>query len=274
MGPSLPNAHNWDRIGRVVKHVENQLHYGSPDLPPIPLNRDVPPVRGFLLQNIYGGGSGICRLAYQAASPNTTQVSIIGVNYAVGSQFKLALFGTPLVGSNPQPTQLFLTNPISVTTSAAALSNLLLLTAISSSLAVSSQDFGVELGNPVSDANLVLNALQKQPEVNFLVSPPESFVGSWIITVTGALATQYNQLNFQVVQDTQALMTGLSAIVAQPIVTLASEEVETVWDLYERPIDYPWVAGSLVVAISFPGLGYGIIGSNFRNQSISLPPAS
>lgn len=262
------------RLGKVLDWAEIQMGLASSERSPEALpGRMLPPVRGFLLQNVYSGGSGVLMLAKRLLVPNATQVNIIGKNYVPQSSFKLTLLGTPKNNPNPSQRQIFTTGPISVVSRAEELSHILLVAGQAANLPVNTSDFNVVLGNPVPSADLVrLPDPTKQPEVDLTKSPPESYVGSWVIYLTGVLTNQYNDLVFAVKQDNTAFMRGMSAITARPTVDIPSNTPQVVWDVNGRPVDYPWTAGSLCVAIHFVGLGYGIINTDFRNLSITIPP--
>lgn len=261
------------RLAKVMAWAERQMGLDSAEGPPEALpGRTLPNIRGFLLQNVYSGGSGVMMLAKRLAVPNATQINIVGTNYVPQSSFKLTLMGTPKNVRNPAPQQVFTTLPISVVTKAADMSALLLLAAQTANLPVNASDFNVALGNPVPSADLVqLPDPKNQPEVDLTTSPPESYVGSWVIYLTGILTNLYTNLNFVILQDNTAFMRGLSAIVAKPMVDVPSNTPQIVWDVNNRPMDYPWTAGSLCVASHFVGIGYGLMNTDFRNQAISIP---
>lgn len=254
----------WARIQMGLRTAES-----APEALP---GRVLPNIRGFLLQNVYSGGNGVMMLAKRLLVPNATQVTIIGTNYVPNSTFKLVLKGTPKNTQNPASTEIFTTDPISVVTSAKDLGLALYSKAQSTNLPVGPNDFLVALGNPVPSAHLIqLPDPKTQPEVDFTKSPPESYVGSWVIYVTGVLANQYSNLYFETKQDSTAFMRGMSAIVARPMVDVPSNTPQIVWDVNNRPKDYPWTAGSLCVASHFLGIGYGLMNTDFRNLAISIP---
>lgn len=261
------------RLGRVMAWVETQMGLASAEQAPESLpGRTLPNIRGFLLQNVYSGGSGVMMLAKRIPVPNATQVTIIGRNYVDLSSFKLTLMGTPKNRTGALAKELFTTAPISVVCKADALSYALLVAAQGQNLPVNASDFNVALGNPVPSADLVILPDPKaQPEVDVTKSPPESYVGSWVIYLTGVLTNQYSDLKFVIKQDSTAFMRGLSAITAKPMVDIPSNTPQVVWDVNNRPQDYPWTAGSLCVASHFIGIGYGLMNTDFRNLSITIP---
>ena len=261
------------RLGRVMDWAEGQMGLSSAERPPESLpGRTQPNIRGFLLQNVYSGGSGVMLLAKRLAVPNATQVCIVGVNYVPQSSFKLTLKGIPKTQPSSPVLELFTTGPISVVSKAADLSYQLLVAAQAANLPVSPSDFNVSLGNPVPSAALVrLPDPTKQPEVDMTKSPPESYVGAWIIYLTGILTNQYTELSFIVKQDSTAFMRGMSAITSKPMVDIPSGTPQIVHDVNNRPQDYPWTAGSLCVACHFIGIGYGLMNTDFRNLAIAIP---
>lgn len=264
--------------------AERQMGGGSFE-EPAPSQRSPQPIRGFLLQNIYGNGTGAMALAYRSTIANATRISVLGTNYTAGSSFKLQLVGTLAGVSNAQPQVIATSIAIPVNTDAPTLQGILLRATQGANLPVATQDLQVGLGNPLSSAFLVLSAdPASQPEIvlpttnsqptNNPGPDPQTYIGVWVITITGALAQQYVNLNYQILQDTNAFMRGLSFVVAQETIDLPGTTVQVVTDILNRPPDYPWRAGSLCVAIPFLGLGYGIVASDFREQIVSIPTSS
>ena len=261
------------RLGRVISWAEKQMGLDSSESAPESLpGRHLPNIRGFLLQNVYSGGSGVMLLAQRLVVPNATQIAIVGQNYVPNSSFKLTLTGIPKTIQGSGPVELFTTDPVNVVTTASALAYQLLRSAQAVNLPVNSSDFNVSLGNPTPSANLVIGG--KQPEVVTTTTPPQSYVGAWVIYLTGVLTNQYTNLTFVAKQDNTAFMRGLSAIISRPLVDVPSNTPQVVWDVNNRPQDYPWTAGSLCVACPFIGIGYGLMNTDFRNQSISIPAPS
>jgi hypothetical protein len=260
-------------LDRVMAWAKVQMGMRTSERPPeAQPHRTLPNIRGYLLQNVYSGGCGVMRLAQRLVVPNATQVTIVGVNYVPQSAFKLTLQGIPKSQQNATAQSIFTTDAISVTSSAADMQSAIYNKAIASNLPVSPTDFIVTLGNPVpSPALIQLSAPAVQPEVDFTKSPPESYVGSWVINITGVLVNQFYSLGFVILQDNTAFMRGMSAVVAKPVVDVPSNTEQIVWDVNNRPPDYPWTAGSLCVASHFLGIGYGLMNTDFRNQSISIP---
>ena len=258
------------RLSIEMRWAEQQMGLSTAENGPNSLpGRMQPNVRGYILQNIHSGGKGAMWLAKRIPLITATQISIVGTNYVANSSFKLALYGTPLT-PNAAPLLLCTSQPISVQTDATEMKTALTLAAQGASLPVGRNDITVSLGNPTISDDLVIPT-PADPAIDGNASPPESYVGSWIIEVSGALAKTYSTLSYRVVQDTTAFMRGLSALVSQPVVDLPSDTSVIVHDVSMRPTDYPWVAGSLCIAIPFLSVGYGIISSNFRNQDISIP---
>lgn len=265
------------RINDGIIWTENQrgLVHGEPH--PAHHNQQVAPqIRGYLLQNVYGNGSGAMQLAYRSASKFASSLSIIGTNYVESSQFKLKLSGVPVSGTSPAFVELFTTQAIDVDSTSEELKTKLLLAAQSMSLPVQRNDITVSLGNPMSSTDFVIPIDQDlAPEIVLSdIEDPKAYIGVWLIEFSGVLTQQYSILTIEVVQDTTAFMRGLSAIVSRPVVDLPGETISIVFDVMNRPIDYPWMAGSLCGAVNYADLGYGIIWSDFRNQTISLPTAS
>lgn len=215
-------------------------------------------------------------LAYRTESPVATEISIIGENYVDQSQFKLQLSGTLApTTANPSPaaTSLFTTQPIPVNTDAPTLQALLMLAAQGANQPVTSGDITVLLGNPMSLPDAVLLS----PQQTDVVTSGEdllSYIGSWIIQLDGALTKMYPALTWTIVQDTTAFMRGASGLVQRQAVDVPGTTTQIVFDVQNRPIDYPWVAGSLCGVAWYADLGYGIQWSDHRSQTISIPTTS
>lgn len=265
-------SRNRINAGIIWTEAQRGLVHGEPT-PEHPNQQLAPPIRGYLMQNVYGNGSGAMQLAYRSESPYASSLSIVGRNYVESSQFKLKLSGVPVSGTTPVLTELFITQPINVDSTADDLKTKLLLAAGTASLPVRRTDISVSLGNPMSSTEFVLPLdPNSTPEIVLSdTEDPKAYVGVWLIDFAGALTQQYSSLKIDVVQDTTAFMRGLSAIVSKQIVDLPGETIQIVFDVMNRPIDYPWVAGSLCGAISYRDLGYGIMWSDFRNQEVNIP---
>lgn len=269
------------RISKAVNWVERQTtDDGTPPVKNTPVNP--PAICGYLLQNIYGNGYGLMQLIYRSPVVNTTKLDLIGTNFVFGSTFKLQLWGQ-LVSNDPNvsnPMQmLYQTGAISVNCTATQMQVGLTLAAQSAALPVGNNDIFVSLGNPTSSPELVLWTNPKlQPEIvqpTQTVPIPASYVGSWCIAVTGPLTGQYNNLGYRVFEDTQAYLKGLSFITSQMSKDFPGTVNRIVTDFHNRPADYPWRAGSICCAILMPNIGgYGIISSDYREQTISLPTSS
>ena len=262
-----------DELDRVMAWARIQMGLRSAETAPEALpGRELPNIRGFLIQNVYSGGSGVMLLAKRLVVPNATQVTIVGKNYVPQSSFKLTLQGYPKNQTPPPLINIFTTAPISVVSSSDDMSLALFKAAQAANLPVGPSDFNVALGNPVPSADLIrLSDPKMQPEVDLTKSPPVSYVGSWVLYVTGTLANQYTGLQFIILQDSTAFMRGMSAIIAKPTVDVPSNTVQIVHDVNNRPPDYPWTTGSLCVASHFIGIGYGLMNTDFRNLAISIP---
>lgn len=269
------------RISKAVHWVERQATDDStPPVPNTPVNP--PAICGYLLQNIYGNGYGLMQLIYRSPIFNTTKLDLIGTNFVFGSAFKLQLWGQ-LVGGDPLSpnpmVMLYQSVPISVACTADQMQVGLTLGAQSAGLPVGNKDIYVSLGNPTSSPDLVLwTNPSLQPEI---IPPtqanpvPASFVGSWCITFTGPLTGQYDNLSFRVFEDTQAFLKGLSFVTSQVTQDLPGAVNRIVTDFHNRPPDYPWRAGSICCALLMPNIGgYGIISSDYREQTISIPTSS
>lgn len=403
------------RVGRSVRWTENQQSGSGPG--PRPDQRQAMSIRGYLLQNIFGNGSGLMLPVARIPLANATEIRIVGTNYVADSQFYLQLWGTPLQTTTqaamnppvvPVPQMIFQTKALAVDSTALVVQASILLAAQTAgqtqNFPVKPSDFTVTLGNPVSFPNFVLlsdptlqpelvpatqqdttaaeaavatdqtavtaaqttvdNAQANLNSANATVAtdltavataqaavtaaqtavddaaPDEleaaeedleeaqsilsqaqgtliidqaaataaqialtqaqtilaaaqaqllsdqavlaalqaqltsSYAGIWIIQMSGVLAKQYSSLNFQVFQDANVYLRGLSTMVTQPTKDLVGDKPQIVSDIHNRPIDYPWAVGSMVACMFFLDIGYGIVSSDFRSQTISLPTSA
>lgn len=274
-----------NRIGKVVIWGEKEMVEGSGQVPPPNQNR-LSPFRGYLLQNVYSNNSGLILPVSRVDNSNAAIVRIVGTNYVVNSQFTIQLWATANATAaqpNPVSKQLLETAPINANSDAPTVQQALLLAAQLAGLTVSQNDFSVYIGNPYSSNHftyLVPGTLQ--PEIvlpSTVATPttnttqvPQSFVGAWVINVAGSgILGNYSSIIWKIGQTGIVNMKGASTVVIQPTNDIPGEVYQTAFDVMNRPSDYPWVAGSLVVCLPFPDLGWGIITSDFRNQLISLP---
>lgn len=191
-------------------------------------------VRGILAESIHSNGSGLMYLLERVDLPSSFMLSVHGINLPFESEFKLKLMGYR--EDPPSSVELFLTEFMSAALTAEELQAI---------LRRFMDDVIVTVGNPVT-----------------LPSGNESFTGQWIITFP---IQDFDSLLLTVEEST---FVGLSTVVVRRTTDITSSETELVTDIFNRPPERPWQAGSIVACVPMMDTGYSIIGSDYRDISI------
>lgn len=227
------------------------------------------PCRGILLQDVYGGGSGVAELVFKTAEKFSFTVSIIGRNPIPDSAFKLKVWGITKAGTTAE---LFTSGAIPALSTKEDMAYHLYVAAQNAGLPVNTSSFRISTGNPMSLPEAIITA-DTQPELDKTdLTDVSSYVGQWTITVGEPLRNNYSDIYAEVVQDNSAFMRGLSTVVTRRTQDLPSGEFEIFIDVHNRPKDYPWRTGSLCSAIYFMDIGMGIVSSSF-NEITPVPYA-
>lgn len=234
---------------------------GSPDIPDFKQNK---PVRGILLQNIYGGQDGLMTLLGRDQTSLSFMVSLVGVNQfpRTNNQFKLKLSGGTY-GDDGRVTWTVIgtTDFINcVCTADAFFEKLLTITDISPDLV------SVGLGNPYYHPDLVMY----DPLDDSMIAPvldtdfPGSYLGCWFINFAAPLPG-YRTLKLEIDSPT---ITSLTNIICYQVYDLISTETTVVTDVSYRTQAYPWQVGSIVSCLDYADCGYGIISATARSFSV------
>ena len=245
-----------------------------------PAYRSPAPVRGVLLQNVWGGQDGLMQLIGRDGVTSAFWVEIVGKNLSpTTNAFKLRLVGTNTDPEDPTNTAsetIGESLPIPFLTPAIELPSLLL--PISDLL--TPENITVGIGNPYFSTDLlvygdVIPAVAAQPAkpgpppvpaVDAV--PPSSLIGVWYVRIDSNVFPQYDLVTLEAFLDDQAKITGLSAISCRPTLDLLSTETTIVTDCDYRTEAYPWQVGTIASCLDYTDVGFGIIRSTFRNFSI------
>lgn len=228
----------------------------TPNGPTFQQNR---PIRGILLQDVYGGQDGLMSVIARDGGTQAYLISIVGINTYPNP--------TPLIPLNPFQLQLSGTDADGVTSiicTTAPISSVSTASDVQSAIVASSRltiVVSVGLGNPYFDPRLFQygNVVAPQADGDY----PASYLGMWYIKFDDNLG--FDSLSLAVVNQTA---TTLSNIVCIPILDLLSPGVEQVTDTSYRTKDYPWQAGSIVTCLDYSDIGYGIISSTARTIDV------
>lgn len=228
---------------------------GTPAGPSFQQNR---PIRGILLQDVYGGQDGLMSVIARDGNSQAYLISIVGINTYPNP--------TPLVPLNPFQLQLSgtLDGTTSVICTTAPISSVSTATDVQSAIIASSRlaiTVSVGLGNPYFDPRLFIygNVVAPQADGDY----PASYLGMWYIKFDDNLG--FDSLSLAIVNQTA---TTLSNVVCTPILDLLSPGVEQVTDGAYRTSAYPWQAGSIVTCLDYSDIGYGIISSTARTIDV------
>lgn len=241
----LLTASALEQVAETVRWA-NMVRGHSPETPNAFTPQQIlQPVRGILLQDVFGGGSGYADLVQRVPVPFSFEIGIAGENPIPDSSFKIRLHGE----RKDDTVALCTTDPIPAESTASEMQAALVAACRSASVSVQPENISVGIGNPVS------------------VAGEDAYTGCWVVTFSGNLTNRYKAIYAEIVQDGTAFMRGLSTAVTYPTRDVPSGHHEVFHDLINRPADYPWKAGTLCVASYFLGIGYGIILSNYKDMT-------
>lgn len=226
-----------------------------------------PPCRGYLLQNIWGGGSGMMQCVERRADLFSFIVILNGVNVAnsaseTGYQditFRLKVVG---VATDDSLVDLYTTTLLHGESYPSLVQTALILGAQDVGLPVGRTNVQVTLGNPLAISGLIDRS--DQTEIDKTTDPPEVYIGVWHCTFSGPITRQYKAITCTVENINTHV---LADVVSYPTSDVLTDRIIPVHDLDERTADYPWKVGSKAKCIYFPDVGYGIIGSSFHNMT-------
>lgn len=241
------------------------LLYGSPDRPAL---RNNGPVRGILLQNVFGGQDGLMCLIGRDPQSISFMVSIVGVNQfpTTTNKFKLKLSGgrvgdDGILGSWEEigTTPAFIN---CVTTATKFQEKLLPLSRL-----LTPENVSVGLGNPYFNPDIVLYTDPSDPNV---VPPapdttdvPASYLGLWYIQFDTAFG--FNGLKLEVVEQT---VSSITHVVCNRIFDIIDVETTIVTDVAYRTPAYPWQIGAIATCMDYSDCGYGIVSATSRTLDV------
>lgn len=256
----------WDRIKKTVaffmengrrllalldaeQHRSHPVHY----------------VRGVLLQDVFGNGSGLMNTLVRSSIMNSFMMSVIGVNPPRQANFTMKLHG-----ANPPdvaPLLLFSADIVLVKDDNSLITNEELADAMAAAsvggpFPLDASDIVIRLGNPISSPRLI--DIEPVPPA----TDPISYTGRYEITFTPEILVTYPQLVLTI-ENPHVL--GLTAIVVNATKDVVTSYEEIVTDVYNRPLDNPWLAGSIVVCGPMVDVGLAIVSSDYRDITYTPP---
>lgn len=225
------------------------------------IRRSNMPVRGILLQNVYGGQDGLISLLGRDQSVKAWLVSLVGVNTfpITANQFQLQLTGImydPDTGA-PTPTVIGTSDVINCCSTAATLQTAMM----SVSRLWTGESLSVGLGNPYLDVDLQVYGDVVAPVLDSDL--PASYTGSWFIQIDDLLG--YQDLQLTVVNQT---ISSLTNVIVYPIFDIISAATEVATDCSYRTQDYPWQVGTIVTCVDYADVGYGILSATARTIAL------
>jgi hypothetical protein len=221
------------------------------------------PVRGILLQDVWGGQDGAMQLIGRDGTNKAFIVEIVGKNYnPTENTFQLQLSGQKYV-----PNSSVLSDPVVIGTSnkincvASNFEVMDALFAIAPKVLNCTNVF-VGLGNPIYARELEVYGKVK-PATERL--PQSYLLGLWHIFIPAACFADFAVLTLATVKPS---ITGLTQVRTRSCLDLLSPEITVVTDMDYRTEAYPWQAGTIATCLDFSDIGYGIIRSTSRNLEI------
>ncbi len=182
-------------------------------------------------------------------------MSLIGINPPKKANFTLKLYG-----ANTRTTDLiFTTDIVMVDDDNSLITNSELQSAMSTAsvggpFPLDLSEITVAVGNPYSSPQLL--------------GTPTTYPGRWTITFTPEILSIYPSL---VLMLENPVMIGLSTVVVNAYNDVVCPEPKIVTDVYNRPQENPWTAGSIVVCVPMVDAGLVLAGSDYRDV-VYVPP--
>lgn len=235
------------------------------------------PARAILLQDLYESGYALASIIQQVDTQRSFLVSVLGVNFVPESKFRLKV--SLVNGMQTAVDELGTTEALNANASTEEVYRALL--AIIPFLPP--DQLYVSIGNPYTSADLVRTAeiIQQSNLEDFPDATPLSYVGCWLIQFAADIrfprkfAPTANSLPpqflIEIAEETADVrMKGLSAIAVRKLSDIDTNQRELVWDCIGIAKPTPLKAGVTVALIDFPGSGYGVIGSGYRDMSVDI----
>lgn len=215
------------------------------------------PIRGILLQDVYNNQSGLMQIVGRDGVTFGFMIEILGINQfpQTNNKFRLRLKG---ISDTPSGTTVIGESvPISMlNTSATIQAGILSLSRL-----LSPENVIISLGNPVYDNDLQLYSPVVPPQL--VTDIAASYVGSWYVEFQ-ADVFPFDDLLLEVFFDQTATTTGLTNMRVYKTLDTVTAETEIVTDCHNRSSAYPWQAGTMVMCLNFPDIGYGILNGTSR----------
>lgn len=233
-------------------------------------DRSVSPIRGYLMQPISRGGSGLCAVVRRRPEYRSWKIDVAGIIFTdpTDSRFQLRFtkdgnfwFDTVILSINSSIGEIL--DAIHIGSSTGASVPVFLRRSMTGAL-----------GNPTQATNMVINddLYPVRPDTYKLGDLIDSKIGSWIFSIHN------NSLPQNVTYDIELLFTlsgdpnvtpvelnGPAVMTIEEISDTPTDEQIVVTDILDLPNPSPLRGGAKVVAIPMPDVGYGIIAAYPRD---------
>lgn len=131
------------------------------------------------------------------------------------------------------------------------------------------ENTAVLLGNPYyNDDLLEYGSVQQENDGK----PKSSLLGLWYITIDNeSFKEKYSHLVIKPLYGEESTILGPTSIAVEKTLDLLASETTLITDIYYRPRQYAWQAGTIATCLDFNDIGYGIIGASARNLNVQAP---
>jgi hypothetical protein len=256
-----------DRLDALSPFTNHNLQQPQSDVG----DKSASPIRGYMMQPISRGNSGLCALVSRRPEYRTWKIDVAGIIYtdATESRFQLRFTrdGDPWFD-----TDVLTVGDCTIQDLIGAISN---GSATGASLPVFPRQSMIGcLGNPTQATNLVINDdLYPELPSNYKIGDMiDARIGSWIFSI------HRNALPQNVDYDIDLLFTlsgdplvepvelnGPAVMTLEEIKDTPTGEFRIVTDVLDLPNPSPIQGGSKVVALPMPDVGYGIVAAYPRD---------
>lgn len=224
------------------------------------------PVRGYLMQPISRGGSGLCALVTRRPEYRSWKIDLAGIIFIGGSESRFQLRFTR-DGVLWFDTDIFVVNDTPIQTLVSSIVN---GSVVNGAPLISRQSIEGCLGNPTFATNLVINddLYPELPAAYNIGDEIESRIGSWIFSIHNSIPDYDIDLLFTTDPDPAAdpvTLEGPAVMTLEEIPDTPTGEYIVATDILNLPSPSPLQGGAFVVAIPFPDIGYGVIAAYPRD---------
>lgn len=260
---------------RVLDDMKDRLDSIAPhsvhtEQPPDSV-RPSDPLRGYLMQPISRGGSGLCAVVTRRPEYRSWKLDLAGIIYIGADEGRFQLrftkdgdfwFDTSILGME------------------CTIGELIAAITDASGGEIDRRAVIGCLGNPTQATNLVINddlypAIQPPFRVGQMI---DSKIGSWIFAIHRSFTFDYDiDLLFTLSTDPDVVpvqLNGPAVMTLEEIKDSPTGNVVQVTDILDIPSPTPLQGGSKVVCIPFADIDYGIIAAYPRDLFMEQPSSS